>query len=91
MHKITIDPALNGYICRVGCQTVVFESATKLIEELSRYLAQPRETVERYLRDAVNPSVAVPQTAPEQVDRPAGYTLAGAQTGRGGTAAPGSF
>ncbi len=53
-REITILPALNGYICRVGCQTVVFQDRIQLLVELGKYLEKPEETEKRYLTDAVN-------------------------------------
>lgn len=34
-------PCLNGYITKVGCQTVVFESRAYLIDKLDEYLKEP--------------------------------------------------
>lgn len=41
MRNIQIKPALNGFICTIGCQTVVFTSADVLCEHLSKYLKDP--------------------------------------------------
>lgn len=48
--EITIRPALNGYICQVGCQTVVFESRELLVKRLDDYLTEPA-VVEKWFRD----------------------------------------
>lgn len=52
MHDIKIKAVLNGYIVKVGCQTVVFGSRKKLFRELDRYLDNPsaveREYLEKY-------------------------------------------
>lgn len=40
-RKITIEPVLNGYLCRVGCQTLVFTSMDGMINELREYLVDP--------------------------------------------------
>ena len=44
MYKITIDYALNGLVCTIGCQTVVFESIDGFLQELNKYLRDPRKT-----------------------------------------------
>lgn len=54
MRRIVITPLLNGYSVEVGCQTVCFESKTRLVSELSRYLDNPGEVEAEYLKNAVN-------------------------------------
>lgn len=54
IREITIKPALNGFICRVGCQTVVFESRLKMVEELNRYLEDPKRVEECYRKQSTN-------------------------------------
>ncbi len=54
MRSITINPVLNGYICQVGCQTVVFTSRQVLLQELGRYLENPRLVEEEYLKSSIN-------------------------------------
>ena len=49
MHDIKIKAVLNGYICQVGCQTVVFGSRKKLLKELDRYLNNPAAVEKEYL------------------------------------------
>ena len=53
-REITIRPALNGYICQVGCQTVVFQTRALLLVELAEYLEKPELTEQRYLNAALN-------------------------------------
>ena len=53
-REITIKPVLNGWLCVVGCQSVVFNSKIELLGELGKYFDAPEETEKRYLRDAVN-------------------------------------
>jgi hypothetical protein len=62
MRPITINPALNGYICQVGCQTVVFESAESLLSALRDYLKDPIGTEKRFRENAVN---KMPEPQPE--------------------------
>ena len=49
MRTITINKAMNGFIVNVGCQTLVFESADTLLEELGDYLEDPKATERAYL------------------------------------------
>ena len=45
---------MNGFICDVGCQKVVFQSIGDLLRELQDYLTYPDAVEKRYLKDAVN-------------------------------------
>jgi hypothetical protein len=49
-----IEPALNGYIVKVGCGVVVIEGREKMVKELKRYLESPSEVEKEYLEKAVN-------------------------------------
>lgn len=48
MRDIQITTVLNGYIVRVGCQTVVFGSLTDMLAEIRNYLNDPEATEKRY-------------------------------------------
>lgn len=50
MRTIQIEAVCNGFIAQVGCQRVVFESKTKLLVELGRYLDNPTAIEEEYLK-----------------------------------------
>lgn len=52
VREINITKLLNGYICRVGCQSVVFETAERMLAELGRYYANPQEVEKEYLKKA---------------------------------------
>lgn len=54
MRDLSIRAVLNGYIVSVGCQIVVFESRTKLLTELGRYLEDPDKVEKEYLVDSIN-------------------------------------
>ncbi len=54
MKTVTIKPVLNGWIVKVGCQTVVFEKLNTMLDELRRYIEYPEETEKRYEKNAVN-------------------------------------
>ena len=53
-REITIRPALNGYICKVGCQTVVFQSRELMITALRDYLENPNTIEALYQRNAMH-------------------------------------
>lgn len=71
IHEISISPASNGFIVRVGCQTLVYtgkdaqECADKLALDLRAYLIQPDETQQDFLKNrcfnAKHDSPTVPQ------------------------------
>lgn len=49
-RDITIRKVLNGYIGTVGCQTLVFNSKDEMLRELSRYLDNPKQVTEEYMK-----------------------------------------
>jgi len=53
-RDITITTVLNGWLVRIGCQTVVFSDLDSLLGEVGLYLTYPDATQERYKREAVN-------------------------------------
>ena len=60
-REITIQPVLNGYICIVGCQRVVFQDRNQMLSEIGKYLAKPDDTEKRYVKEAVNKMPDTPQ------------------------------
>jgi hypothetical protein len=54
MYEIHIKPVLNGYVCNVGCQTVVFNDLPAMLGELNAYLTDPRKTEIEYRETALN-------------------------------------
>jgi hypothetical protein len=61
LREITIIPVLNGYICRVGCQSVVFQQRGQMLSEIEKYLIDPEAVEKSYVRDAVNKMPDRPQ------------------------------
>lgn len=61
MYKVTISKAMNGYIAEVGCQTLVFETEGKLINELTRYMNNP-DGVEKEYQELYGPKKNEPAT-----------------------------
>lgn len=76
-REITIRPVLNGYVCQVGCQQVVFGSPAELGDNITAYYKSPDEVEARFLKRAVNPTIgpqpAEPPTAP--YPEPRGYRV----------------
>jgi hypothetical protein len=53
-RKITIEAVLNGFVCKVGCQTVVFNSIGDLVANLGDYLRNPAAVENQFRANAVN-------------------------------------
>lgn len=60
-REIIIKPVLNGYVCDVGCQRVVFTDKQTMLNQLSEYYDKPEEVEQRYIQRAVNKMQAVPE------------------------------
>lgn len=54
IREITITPVLNGFVCKVGCQTVVFTSVDELALNIEKYYNNPEEMEKQFLAKAVN-------------------------------------
>ena len=50
MKDITIRKRFNGFEVEVGCKTLVFETKTKMMKELSRYITNPDEVEAEYMK-----------------------------------------
>jgi len=64
-----IKPVLNGFVCKVGCQTVVFGDTLTLSREIKAYYDNPEATEAKFLAKAVNktndgPCMPEPEPAP---------------------------
>jgi len=68
IREISITPVLNGFICKVGCQKVVFESVVSLVQNLEAYLKDPNAVEARFIRDAVNKMPDQPTACDEAVN-----------------------
>ena len=53
-REIIIRPVLNGFVCDVGCQRVVFTDKQTMLGQLSEYYDKPEEVEQRYRQRAVN-------------------------------------
>jgi len=56
MEELRISQVSNGWIVKAGCMTFVFDDATKLAVELTRYLQDPMKVREEYIKkfNAIN-------------------------------------
>lgn len=71
-REIRIVPVLNGYICEVECQRIVFQSRNDLVTALNRYYTNPEEVEKEYTANAVNKMRGVPEPTPEGQRIPGG-------------------
>lgn len=65
-RQITIVPVLNGYLCSVGCQSVVFTDKQTMLTALSEYYDNPEQVEERYQKRAINRVPGAPVDPPAQ-------------------------
>ncbi len=67
MREVTVSPVLNGFVVRVGCQTLVFNRIEDVAANLIAYQKDPEKTEHQFIKDAVNKTMEVPM--PEPVNR----------------------
>ena len=49
IQDVHLKKVLNGWIVKVGCQTIVFESTSRMLSELGRYYANPAQVEKEYM------------------------------------------
>lgn len=54
LRDINIRPALNGFIVQCGCQTIVFETVDKLVDNLRDYLRDPDRHEKTFMAAGIN-------------------------------------
>ena len=69
-RSIEINAALNGYIVRVGCQTVVFEDRKRMLENLDGYLTSPASFEKTFRANAMHIICEGPVCAPPPAPAP---------------------
>lgn len=69
MREVSIAACLNGWICRVGCQTVVFTSRDTLLAWLDRYMKNPTATEAEFLKGAANQHLFKVAPLPDQTNQ----------------------
>lgn len=67
VREIYIIPVLNGFVCKVGCQTIVFTTLANMTAEIERYYENPNKTEKEYINKAVNRTIKSPEPEPEPV------------------------
>lgn len=66
-RPVKISFALNGFVAEVGCQTLVYNDRSALLNDLSSYLDNPEATEKRFRETAINTKVTLgcpPMPAP---------------------------
>ena len=67
MRTLMIDPVLNGFIVKCGCQKVVFNSLNVMAEEIKKYFKNPEQVEKEYMDNAINrpgqPEIAAEEAA----------------------------
>jgi hypothetical protein len=63
-REIIITPVLNGFVCQVGCQRVVFGSTRELAVAVEEYYNHPEDTEKRFIEKAINKME--PQVVPQR-------------------------
>ena len=53
-REIKITPVLNGFVCTVGCQKVVFNDIVDMCENIATYYRNPSKVEKEFLEKAVN-------------------------------------
>lgn len=69
-REILITPVLNGYLCNVGCQKVVFTSAESLAAELVKYYLNPEAVEKDWILRRLNQTMDRPEVAEPTYNRP---------------------
>lgn len=64
MREINIRPALNGWVCQVGCQTIVFNDKGHMLGEIGRYIDDPKAIEAEYWKHSPNKQLK-PEPCPE--------------------------
>jgi len=59
-RNIEIVPVLNGWICFIGCQRVVFTDKQTMLRELGKYYADPAKVEREYIAKRVNRTEGAP-------------------------------
>ena len=54
MRTVTINPVLNGWTAKVGCQTVVYTDKSKFLKDLDEYLTDADAKEKKFIAGAVN-------------------------------------
>lgn len=70
MKDVTISPAINGWVIKIGCLTAVAISKEGMLSEISRYIDDPNGVEVEYAANALNQGTYTPDGR-EEVPPPA--------------------
>jgi len=77
MRNIIITPVLNGWVCKVGCSEVVFDSKGVMLQRLSDYIDNPLAVEKEFQTKALNKFTnQVPEPAMSEAGCSSAPTLA---------------
>lgn len=60
VRDIRIKPVLNGFVCEVGCQTVVFNDLSDMTNQIKRYYKNPEEVEKEFITACLNKTMGNP-------------------------------
>lgn len=63
VRNIHITPVMNGFICQIGCQQVVFNSIGEMTDGIAKYYRNPREVEDFWVKNALNKTLENPVIA----------------------------
>ena len=72
-RRITIEPGLNGFSCKVGCHTIVFTNVDALAASIAQYYKDPERVEKQFIEQAVNKMNAMPPPQEYARDRAANF------------------
>lgn len=75
IREIKITPVLNGFVCKVGCQTVVFTSIVEMTKSIESYYKNPEAVEKIYIAEAINKMNEGPVCAPGPCEESVGESL----------------
>jgi hypothetical protein len=67
IREFTVTPVLNGYVVRVGCQLLVFESRKNLVATIDSYLQAPEVMEKAIVEDSINAKHMPGLGGPQQI------------------------
>jgi len=54
MRDVKITAVLNGWVAKVGCQTLVYNDKKTLLHDLGAYMSNPKGKEQAFIKNAVN-------------------------------------
>jgi hypothetical protein len=75
-QTVTIEACLNGFVSRVGCQTVVHTDVDQLATDLAEYLKDPGKKMKEFIAKACNGRAFMGDQCPGVDTRPEAAPIA---------------